>query len=170
MPDFHALSTNCQCQTIPEKFKSLNTPHLITTNPEFLRNDYPILYNLCKHGAKYRVQTKQVKPEEIYSAITSFCHSLERKYGANDNELHSYCLLLKHLLKPLLTNLHQDPITNLKRELTQAHSRFMITLVDKDAAGIAFVCHQVAATLTRSFIYGPKLNHKGLFQRDPQTL
>ena len=102
--------------------------------------------------------------------MTSLCHSIERKFGANDNELYGYCLKLKHLLKPLLTNLHQDTITNQKQELTRAHSRFMITLVDKDAAGIAFVCHQVASTLTRYFIYGPKLNQKGLFQRDSQTL
>ena len=46
----------------------------------------------------------------------------------------------------------------------------MITQVDKDASGIAFVCKTIAHKLTKKFIYGPCHNVSGLFELDPRPL
>ena len=87
-PEFLTVSSICYCETIPKKFKCLNTPHLITTDPTFLEKDYPTLYNLCKHGAKFRVQTERINPKDIKSAINTFAATLEKKYASNDQELY----------------------------------------------------------------------------------
>ena len=46
----------------------------------------------------------------------------------------------------------------------------IITQVDKDKSGIAFICKKVAYTLTKRFIYGPNPKKEGLFSRDPRTM
>ena len=46
----------------------------------------------------------------------------------------------------------------------------MVTQVDKDNTGIAFVCKKVAHKLTRHFIYGPNPKIKCLFRLDSRPL
>ena len=46
----------------------------------------------------------------------------------------------------------------------------MVTQVDKDNTGIAFVCKKVAHKLTKRFIYGPNPKIRGLFRLDARPL
>ena len=41
---------------------------------------------------------------------------------------------------------------------------FVITQVDKDASGVAFVCKNIAHKLAKRFIYGPNPKTFGLFE------
>ena len=73
---------------------------------------------------------------------------------------------MKTLIQPRLKNLSQDVIIAYKTELEQLQEKFIITQVDKDSSGIAFVCKKVAHLLTKQFIYGPSPGVPGLFFRD----
>ena len=153
------------------EFKTFhNCNHLITTNPDFLRVKFPILYELCRRGGKYRIQTKLIDRSDINKAVDNFRSFLDKKYGNNDNELLTWSQVLKTLLEPLITNLHSDEIIRYKTELKEAHSQFLITQVDKDNSGIAFVCKKVAKKLIKRFIYGPCKEITGLFTQDPDSI
>ena len=78
---------------------------------------------------------------------------MERKYGVEGNELLSFAQLIKSLISPLLKNLHLDIVPNINREIQRLHQMYVVTQVDKDSSGIAFVCKTVAHKLTKRFIY-----------------
>ena len=77
---------------------------------------------------------------------------------------------MKTLIQPLLRNLPNDQVIPYKTELTQLQEMFIITQVDKDSSGIAFVCKVVAHKLTKQFIYGLNPGTPGLFFRDIRPL
>ena len=149
------------------KFKQMtDCDHIITTDPEVIKEEFPALYNLCKNGGKFRVQTKVPTKADFYEAIQQFRTSLEHKYGKKENELLSWCQLLKSILTPLFELASHDKAFLLKKELAQLQKKYIITQVDKDSNGIAFICKKVAHKLTKRFIYGPNPNTTGLFQQD----
>ena len=87
-----------------------------------------------------------------------------------ENELKSFAQILKSLIKPYLIDLPSDYVPNIKPELVRLHKKYVVTQVDKDATGIAFVCKNIAHKLTKNFIYGPCQNVSGLFELDPLPL
>ena len=147
-----------------------NCDHIITTDPKLLEKDFPVLFDLCKNGAKYRVQTKIITAVDIYEAINSFCDRLDRKYRLKDNELKSFTQVLKCLITPCLIDLDRDYVPNIKPELIRLHKMYTVTQDDKDASSIAFVCKTITHKLTKNFIYGPCHNVSGLFELDPRSL
>ena len=91
----------CYCAG-KDKFKQMvDCDHIITTDPEVIKEEFPALYDLCKNGGKFRIQTKASTKTEYYEAIQQFRISLERKYGKKENELLSRCQLLKYTNTPL---------------------------------------------------------------------
>ena len=160
----------CHCAG-RRKFKTMNNcDHIITTDPELIADDFPIIYQLCKKGAKFRMQTAKVTELDVYKAIDQFRNNMERKYRALDSELLSFAQLLKALISPLLKDLVKDTILNISQELSRLHQMYVVTQVDKDASGIAFVCKTIAHKLTKRFIYGPCHNVPGLFVLDSRPL
>jgi hypothetical protein len=158
----------CHCSGRNE-FKAMkNCDHIITTDPKLLEKDFPILFDLCKKGAKYRVQTKWITSDDVYNAIDSFCNRIERKYGVQDNELLSFTQLMKSLITPYLIDLQLDDVPNISQEIKRLHKMYAVTQVDKDSSGIAFVCKTIAHKLTKNFIYGPCHNVSGLYTLDPR--
>ena len=61
--------------------------HIITTDPNVIKNEFPAIYELCQKGAKYRVQHKKINKSNIYDSIESFRARIEKKYGTAENEL-----------------------------------------------------------------------------------
>ena len=105
-----------------DEFKAIyNCDHIITTDPKLLEKDFPILFDLCKNGAKYRVQTKKITTDDIYEAIDSFRDRMNRKYRLNENELQSFTQILKSLITPYLIDLDCDVVPNIKPELMRLH-------------------------------------------------
>ena len=110
-----------------DEFKAIpNCDHIITTDPKLLENDFPILFDLCKNGAKYRVQTKKINSDEIYKAIDSFRSRMNRKYGLKENQLKSFTQILKSLLTPYFRDLDSDVVPNIKAELIRLHKMYVI--------------------------------------------
>ena len=70
----------------------------------------------------------------------------------------------------MLKDLPKDHVPSFKSELTRLHEVLILTQVDKDSSGIAFVCKKVAHKLTKRFVYGPNPNTTGLFERDERPL
>ena len=81
----------CSCADDDKvKFKPMrDCDHVITTNPEVIKDEFPIIYDLCKEGGKFRLQTKVPKMIDFYRAIERFRVLIERKYGNRENELFS---------------------------------------------------------------------------------
>ena len=105
-----------------DEFKAIpNCDHIITTDPKLLENDFPILFDLCKNGAKYRVQTKKITTDDIYEAIDSFRDRMNHKYRLHENELQSFNQILKSLITPYLIDLDCDVVPNIKPELMRLH-------------------------------------------------
>ena len=77
---------------------------------------------------------------------------------------------MKTLIQPLLKNLPNDKVIHYKAELSQLQEMFIITQVDKDSSGVAFVCKVVAHKLTKQFTYGPNPGTPGLFFLDIRPL
>ena len=78
--------------------------------------------------------------------------------------------MLKSLLKPLIETVINDKPTRIKAELKQLWKKYVITQVDKDGSGIAFVCKKVCHKLAKRFIYGPNPKVSGLFKLDARPL
>ena len=148
---------------IPAEFKTFDTPHLLTSNPNFLQSKFPTLFKISWNGGKYRVQAHRIRKEDVYKAIDSFWTRLERKYGCNDQALLTWSTVLKSQLEPLLLKLPFDIIVPFKDDLKRAHEQMIITQVDKDKSGIAFICKKVAYALTKRFIYELNPKKEGLF-------
>ena len=70
----------------------------------------------------------------------------------------------------MLERISQEKIYSIRQELTELQKKYVITQVDKDGNGIAFVCKKVAHKLTKRFIYGPNPRKSGLFQLDPRPM
>ena len=92
------------------------------------------------------------------------------KAHLRDNELYSWRIAIKSLLNPLFVTATQDNHVSYKRELIELHKKYVITQVDKDGNGIAFVCKTVAHKLAKNFVYGPDPRTKGLFQLNRKPL
>ena len=80
-----------------------------------------------------------------------------------------FCVLLTYLGLSSRLKVSRLPLKNVyiipfREELTRLQQLFIITQVDKDSSGIAFVCKNIAHKLTKQFIYGPYPNTPGLFQ------
>ena len=105
--------------------------HIITTNPEVIKDEFPIIYDLCTKGAKFRIQAKVAAKTEFYEAIDKFRINLERKYGNNDYELLSWSQVLKSLLKPLIEIASNDKLLSFNAELKLLWKKYIITQVDK---------------------------------------
>ena len=160
----------CNCSGLEEFFGMPDCQHVITTNPNLLEKDFPTLFDLCKKGGKYRIQTRRITHVEISNSIKQFCRRLEKKYGPGGNELSSWSYAFQVHLAPFLKNLSTDYIIPFREELTRLQQLFIITQVDKDSSGIAFVCKNIAHKLTKRFIYGPYPNTPGLFQMDTRPM
>ena len=78
--------------------------------------------------------------------------------------------MFKSLLQPAVALVHEDYTLELQPELENLQKMFTITLVDKNANGIAFVCKKIAHKLTKRFIYGPHVNARGLYTQDKRPL
>ena len=63
-----------------------------------------------------------------------------------------------------------DTLLRFNDELKLLWKKYIITQVDKDGSGIAFVCKKVAHKLAKRFIYGPSPRIKGLFKLDARPL
>ena len=139
----------CHCAG-RDKFKAMiDSDHIITTDPDVIKDDFPLIYDLCKKGAKFRIQTKAVTKTDFYEAIQQFQRRVERKYGKTENELLSWCQLLKSILTPILELTSRDNVLQIRKQLKKLHKKYVVTQVDKDGNGIAFVCKKVAHKLTK---------------------
>ena len=155
----------CHCKGKEKFFGIQDCAHVITTDPNIVKHEFPILFELCKKGGKFRTQLRKVSRAEIFYSIDKFGTYLERKYGSNDNELLTWCQIIKRLLIPVLHRLTQDKILPFRKELLRAQQMFFITQVDKDSSAIAFVCKKIVHKLAKRFIYGPNPRESGLFER-----
>ena len=59
----------CNCAGLEKFFGMSDCKHVITTNPQLFKNVFPILFDLCKKGGKYRTQTRRISPAEISNSI-----------------------------------------------------------------------------------------------------
>ena len=108
----HKEEAICFCERFDEYKSFRDCDHVITTDPEILKGQFPTLHHLCKKGCKYRAQTKQITETMIFNAINSFGDRMERKHGNGGNELMSWRYTLKTLIKPYLKDLPNDKIYN----------------------------------------------------------
>ena len=75
----------CVCAKVDHKFKPMkDCDHVLTTDPEILKTEFPTLYDLCKKGGKFRLQTKAIKMTDFYEAIDQFRLRVEQKYGKKE--------------------------------------------------------------------------------------
>ena len=141
----HEEETICHCAE-KDEFKSMSdTDHIITTSPDLIKNNFPIIYNLCNNGAKFQAQTKWVTKPDFNDAIQQFRTSVEQKYGRREYKLLNW----SQLLKSLLGTFGHKKIFSIKQETNPTPEE---TQVNKDGNGIAFVCMTVAHKLTKRFI------------------
>ena len=69
-----------------------------------------------------------------------------------------------------MKNMASDKIPTYKTELANLQKMLVVTQVDKDSSGIAFVCKSIAHKLTKRFIYSPNPKKTGLFEQDPRPI
>ena len=114
----------CVCANVDHKFKPMkDCDHVFTTDPEILKTEFPTLYDLCKKGGKFRLQTKSTTVTEYYEAIDQFRARIEQKYGKKEQELLSQCQVLKSMLQPLFERAGHDNIVYIKEEIKRLHKQ-----------------------------------------------
>ena len=79
----------CHCAGRKEFFSFKDCQHIITTDPKLLAKEFPILFDLCKKGGRYRTQISQISDVDIWNSIEQCSRRIERKHGAGGNELSS---------------------------------------------------------------------------------
>ena len=62
----------CHCAGRKEFFSFKDCQHIITTDPKLLAKEFPILFDLCKKGGRYRTQISQISDVDIWNSIEQF--------------------------------------------------------------------------------------------------
>ena len=141
---------NLQCACSSSKFKYLPCEHVVTGDPNFIRNSK--LRDLITKGPKFRENqsfTWKENFESIMNSVEAYARTWAKTEDSDVNSLSEWIKSIRKLVKRRIGRLRgvmttrydsvfKDP--QVSSELSELHDKFILTPVDKASNNIVFVC------------------------------